>query len=335
MRLDKILDFLFRRACGIFISATVAVLAVFLLSGCFCLDTLGGICGTCGATDCRDSCVHCSEESDSTCHTCFGGYNADCAPNDCLFGLFGCNAECGSCYIDCGGLNYSCYDANDGCDTHGCYTSEEGYRRFDCSNCTVYCAGSADPDSPNYSTVKLHDVTLYDTNGDAYTFTFYQGTDRLPKPKTPVEGLDFIGYFSATDGGGTKYCDENGKLLSLPEADAKLYPHYADKYADNEYYVTVWGLPADGTMMYTEKASFIIKSGESIYDKLPAYTDIAPYTFRGWTSSAYQPSQYMMSNGTDFYEDFAIFDPDMYEILYMDGTLEVKIREVYDGVYLY
>ncbi len=332
--LDKILDFLFRSKLGVFISVLSLICVTLILSGCIVLDTMACMCSSCGAYDCADSCLYCSENMDDTCHTCFGGYEANCKLNDCLFGVGGCSADCGSCYLDCGGLNYSCYDNSQGADTLGCYTGDGGHRRFDCSNCTFYCDGNADPGSPSYSTVFLYSVNLLDTTGEGRSFGIYQGTKQFPLPATPVPDLDFIGYYSAPDGNGTKYSDEEGVIIEMPIADATLYPYYADKYAGIDYHVKVMAIDIEKNI-YTEKASFIIHSGETMYDKLPAYTDVPPHTFRGWTSSAFDPAKYMMSDGTNFFEEFAIFDPDKYEILYMNGTLEIHIREVYDGIYLY
>jgi len=161
MNLDEILDFLFHRIKGIMITVFSAIIITVAMTGCLPLDFCGCWWVGCGGGTlrdpdsddyyddyyyamgecdfCADACFECADCFDELCYEIFG-MCGDCALNNIVFGD-GHEAECGTCYFDCGGLNedffyHVCFgDYGFG---RGCY-EEDGHSRYECANCFVRC----------------------------------------------------------------------------------------------------------------------------------------------------------------------------------------------------
>ena len=110
--LDKLLDFLFRKAGVIILPLVLVSIIITSLAACGTED------GTFNFIDCL-----CRED--------------------------GSAFECGSSLIVCSGQDCFTACVEDGELVRGCDHSS-GYHRFYCAGCTVFCSGETDPSSPNY-----------------------------------------------------------------------------------------------------------------------------------------------------------------------------------------
>ena len=321
MNFDELLDFLFHKWIGVCISICATVIMVLGLSSCLPLDLCACWCGAWACDDAAYCFESSSEECDDICFDCFGGaYDGDsyrkdssCALNECLFGRYGCQSECGESYIDCGGLNTSFWVAiceNVGCDYGdcscggtfsncntedgaGCYTSDYGTKRFSCANCLVYCDGPDDPDSPNYSPDYLYSIKVVDYYGNVNTVAIYSNTTYIPAEE--VKGMRFIGYYSQPDGQGTHF--SNGVL---PSANTTVYSYYIDAYKNIKFTFQIYTRLQNGlnSSSYIEGElfqSFEIYSGDSIASNLNTLPEIEGYYLNQWQ---YAKDSYYNGNAT-------------------------------------
>ena len=335
MSFDELLDFLFHRALGICITVASSVVLMLTLSSCLPLDFCACYWMGCGFEDCSQTCIDCSEDCDEVCYTCFGGsydgsgdYASDsCALNECLFGKYGCEAECGDCYTVCGGLNYSLCDSicfEDGCGAE-CDDSS-GYERATCVNCISYCEGTDDPDSPNYQQVYLYTITVKDINGNSTSLDLYESTRSIYADG--VSGMIFVGYFSSSGGSGTQYTNGSDIIL-LPPEGATIYPYYKDEFDGQIFDFVVYeryeNLNAEGTTEYLtsrlESLDFNINSGDYLFDKIPEAPGKSGYMFTGWTAVVNGNSYTLShSDGSNNTSDYGVFRPGMFGFYYADGS---------------
>ena len=110
--LDKLLDFLFRKAAVIILPLILVSIIITSLAAC-------------GVRDDAFSFI------------------------DCLCAEDGSAFECGTSVIVCAGQDCFAACAEDAELVRGCDYSS-GYHRFYCAGCTVFCSGDSDPQSPNY-----------------------------------------------------------------------------------------------------------------------------------------------------------------------------------------
>ncbi len=323
MNFDEILEFLFHKPIGKIIAIASGVMLMLALSSCLPLDFCGCFWHGCGCTDCGDSCISSSEDCDDTCFTCFGGdYSYDyenngygeysCALNECLFGRYGCERECGDCYVDCGGVNYTmCTD----CYTCGCSTTEDGYDRVSCLNCMTYCDGTSDPDSPNYQEIFLYSITVKGLDGGSSTVHIYESTRHISAPG--ISGMSFKGYFSGPNAQGTQYTDEYGDILVFPPSGAVLYPHYTDMFAGEKFtmniYIAQEGTNGNYTETRNELYDFDIESGALLSSYLPAEDYKEGYEFIGWA----------------YYNNYT----GNYEYVYKDGEIVTQYETFRPGLW--
>ena len=196
--LDRILDFLFRKTLGVCLSIASAVMLMLTLTSCIPLDFCACWCGAFDE-DCGRSCEEVSVECDDVCFDCFGGeynydggYSSGCAVNQCLFGKYGCESECGNCYTDCGGVNLSCWEAACTSGTGvGCTCDEtaDGFRQVRWLNCITYCNAKDDPDSPKYQPDYLYSIWIVDYYGNREEFERYNA-DYIAK--TPLDVSEIL-----------------------------------------------------------------------------------------------------------------------------------------------
>lgn len=348
--LDRILDFLFHKTLGICLSIGSAVILMLTLSSCvpfdFCACWCGGLCGD----DCGTCFEDCSVECDDECFYCFGGEydenggyveDSSCAINECLFGRYGCDSECGDCYTVCGGVNLSCWESvcSEGI-CADCYDTEYGTKRVTWFNCTSYCDGTEDPDSPNFEATYLYSVTLVDYYGNRTEFKIYDNTDSMPFDS--VEGMEFRGYYSEPNGGGTKY---SGSML--PSSGATVYAYYTDIYEGMDFIFEVyqrWKKNSTDYVVGNKVGSFTIASGDdlayafsneiSVIPKLDGYKFVQiskdGYSYDGW-SDVYTP----IKIGDEFgiITNYATFQPVKYTFENVDSTTGlVKIYIDYEEI---
>lgn len=90
MKLDQILEFLFRRIGGVIVTGVCAVLCVLSLSGCLCVDCFTCLCTPCNAcaADCSESCNDCTDGGDcfscEYCLLCFSGSCIETSIDGCI-----------------------------------------------------------------------------------------------------------------------------------------------------------------------------------------------------------------------------------------------------------
>ena len=158
--LDKILDFLFRKATGLVITLTATVIGVLTLSGCFTYDCSVWMCRTVTCNEdacqgCLDDSIQCDNEQYIRQERNRFGLNGwkkrfmteeqiERTYNelDCYYSETGCESEENCGYIVCGGTNLSCW--NTICEGGLCISSMElysGNQACTCLNCTLYRDG--------------------------------------------------------------------------------------------------------------------------------------------------------------------------------------------------
>ncbi len=281
--LDKILDFLFHKALGVCIVIGAAVFMMLMFSSCLPMDFCACWCGGFGCDDSASCFESCSTDCDDECYTCFGGEygysdttgeysyvdGSSCALNECLFGRYGCESECGDCYTVCGGVNLSlCISVCDGGFCPSCTDTSYGTKRVSCLNCTSYCDSENDPDAPNYQATYLYSIITVDYYGNETEFKIYDNTTYIPWDT--VSGLDFAGYYSEPNGNGTRYSDG-----VFPTSGTKVYAHYTDAYAGIDFTIYVYTREYDpSTEWYDNKnmlTSFVLQSGQSLAQAFNTY----------------------------------------------------------------
>lgn len=355
MNFDELLDFLFHKWIGVCISICSAVVLMLSLSSCLPLDLCSCWCGAIGCEDSATCFDNSSVECDDICFDCFGGayensgYREDssCALNECLFGQYGCQAECGNSYIDCGGLNTSffvavcedvgCYYgecACGGCDEDevGCYTTDDGYSRATCANCLVYCDGSDDPESPNYSPDYLYSIKVIDFYGNEQTVSIYSNTTSLSYES--INGMRFVGYYSSPNGQGT--CYANGVL---PSANSTVYAYYKDVFEGIKFNLEVYsrfqtdinsGTYRDGELLHV----FEVYSGDVIWSLISNTAEFEGYNLKKWTIAKqdYYGGTTMVQIGdeTEIFDQYDPFNPAEYGMNVGSNERTVRIYADYD-----
>lgn len=355
MNFDELLDFLFHKWLGVCISICSAVVLMLSLSSCLPLDFCACWCGTIPGCEESANCFdNSSVECDDICFDCFGGayensgYREDssCALNECLFGRYGCQAECGNCFVDCGGVNTSlligiCEDVGcdygecscGGCDADevGCYTTDDGYDRATCANCLVYCDGTDDPESPNYSPDYLYSIKVIDYYGNEKTVSIYSNTQYVPADS--VKGMKFIGYYSQPNGKGVHY-------EGIPSANTTVYAYYRDAYEGKRFTLEVYSrlqteinstIYRDGELLHT----FAVYSGDAIWPLVSSLESID-----GYYLNKFSIDQYNYYNGGNtivqigdtngIFDQYDPFNPAEYNIPETVSTATFRIYADYD-----
>ncbi len=200
MKIDKILDFLFRSRLGHIALLGGTMAGTLLFGGCMCTDLISCACESCGC-DCLSDCWSgCNDEIDD----CFGGgCGDDCALAGCLFGD-GCTTECGDCVIDCGGCNRTiCTECDSGCESD----NGKGGCDFSCFNCVTTCGGYTEEDK-RYIEIHFVDantgaeIPLYGQGASTYGEDWYWYDEAGDYKKVPVSRsvstTDNYGYGSST-----------------------------------------------------------------------------------------------------------------------------------------
>ena len=107
MKLDKFLNFIFRKGLLLIVCVLLIAMITVAFTGCFWMDTLACTCAICGCDVCADACVGISEACDAEIRSLFPD---DCMIADCFFGD-GCDWQCGDCKMGCLGFNYNVFEA--------------------------------------------------------------------------------------------------------------------------------------------------------------------------------------------------------------------------------
>lgn len=323
MKFDEILDFLFHRIAGICIMIASTVILCLGLSGCIVFDFLGCYCQGCfGCNECRECWVGGSENCDEICYECFSSCG-DCTLNDCLYGKNGCQSECGNCYVDCGGVNYSCFEAACfECNAKGCY-EVGGYDRYSCLNCIAYCDAHDDPGSPIFSQKVVAEIKVATKSGETWSETIYNTTKNISY--TPYSGYTFKGYFTKQNGKGTRITDDTGEIVRRPDDGDTIYPYYVYIFEGAEFTIEIYGakLNSSGQITYNVVSEFTVSEGDSMENRFPIPKEIAGYEFRYWKldngvsignasgpSSAYEtfdPANYGCSTESDIDNPIQIY----------------------------
>ena len=354
MNLDEILDFLFHKALGICITICTTVVLMLTLTSCVPLDFCGCFWYGCGATECAEACVDCSEECDNVVFSCYGGNytsggysesSESCAITECLFGKYGCERQCGDSYWDCGGVNFSfcqatCFDG--GNTQQGCYETDNGHSRASCANCMVYCDAYEDPASPLYEPEPICTVTVIAYDGSQKVVTIYENTNMI-SPATAGNGIQFKGYYSQPNGQGLQITGSDGYFMTVPTTDMTVYEYCIDVLSDGTFEFKIYSFDA-AKNRYDIQTSKSISVGGSLSALLPAYEDIDGYEFIGWYYreqdkvnettgtylDGYQPIQISDASG-NLYSQFTTFNPRSgFNFEYRDGvSLTIEIVPMY------
>ncbi len=337
MNFDEILDFLFHRIIGICISVAAAVVMMLALTGCIGLDFCGCFWTGCGCNDCGKACVDCSENIDDVCWGCFGGSsNPDesCMLADCLWGPNGCTAECGSCYVECGGVNFSIFRSvclDDGCGK-GCVNSEQGYKQYDCMNCYAWCNALEDPESPIYQKIFLYTFNLVDYEGNSRTFEYYQNTKYLPKPDHSPSGMEFVGYFSEKNGNGTRITEADGTLIAAPSSGASVYAYYKDYFEGEAFTLKIYAYNSE-LGDYTLNETTVIYAGDGLQLFIPdTLTPPEGHYIARWklTSTQSGGNYWYVTEGDTVISNYATFKPGEYGFYYgYEYNSEQKVLSLY------
>ncbi len=331
MNFDELLDFLFHRIFGICITVASTVIVMLALTGCFPNDLMGCFWQGCGCTDCADVCYDCSDEENDCYYSACGGQN--CMLGQCLFGPSGCQTECGTCYVDCGGANKDflqtlCF--GDGCG-EGCY-EVDGHSRYTCVNCTAYCDGTSDEGSPNFQRVFLFNLKVIDYNGSERVIPIYENTTSLSGYSTP-SGMKFKGYFSEPGGKGTAYTDQYGTILIKPTSNVTLYAYFTDVFSGEDFTFIIFSPMSPENTTSTEVGRFTAQQGDDLTGELPIPTEVPGYTFRGWyatTNSSSIDINYanLVGDENGFHENLAIFNPTQFGFQYNNYYVSYVINVI-------
>ena len=328
--LDRILDFLFHKTLGLCISIGSAVILMLTLSSCVPLDFCACFCGGMCGDDCGMCFSDCSDECDDEMFYCFGGEYDDagyyvedssCAINECLFGRYGCEAECGDCYTYCGGVNVTCWESLcEGGFCASCEESEYDTTRATWFNCISFCDGADDPESPNYEATYLYSITIVDYYGKAKEFKIYDNTSYISYDS--IDGMSFQGYFSEREGKGTRYIDG-----FFPPSGSTVYAYYTDMYAEVDFTIEVHQRKANAAgdslndlgIYKTFSMSSLGNLEAAFFEAISEIPEIDGYQFvqiskDGWSydgwSSTYAPVKIGDEDG--FEEDYVTFRPANY-----------------------
>ncbi len=312
MNFDKLLDFLYHRILGIALLFGSLIVTMMVLSGCMSNDTWACFWQCIGCEDCSQTCQECSAEEDAKCYEACGG--SGCVLNDCFNGP-GCDAQCGSCYTTCGGVNYSCYQTvcfGDGCG-EGCYEGPDGYQRHTCLNCYTYCDAENDPGSPLYVREHLFDVTLI-FGDQRSTVSIYKNMHTISISQTIYGDKLFDGYYSAEGGTGIQLVDASGNIvvdLDTLERYKTLYAHFVNPFENIGFVLRMYE-QVDGRYVLTMEQRISIGEDLSKYFYVPV--DQNGLAFAGWQRGyLYDDTtaniQEMASSKTEFYEHYRLFNP--------------------------
>lgn len=346
MKLDKILDFLFRTRIGHVALLGGLVAGAFMFSGCLCIDMI--------ACACDPACDGCWSDCDDMCNSCFIDCGGDgCALTGCLFGD-GCISDCGGCVIDCGGCNSTiCTDCNVGCD--------DGYGNcgLSCFNCVISCGGdsyggssSSDGGCGGCSTpTHWKDITIYfyDQNGQQYTFadgatstehSYPEGEEPSQIPTFASDyGMyyEFEGYYldreftqPATDAEGKWTSKKDvedvtelyGKLKERHYGETRLINFLVEPDTLDVSYASVSAtiggkisLPTPVSVGGYEFSHWRTETGRTIYDG--EGTEDITFHLRDWVSEGGMDSAVVYVT--------AVYNPAQIEMIFnfgTDGTLE-------------
>ena len=325
MSFDDILEFLFHKISGFIVMVSSVAIGVLVMSGCAPLDLWGCMCyAMCSDESCGDSCINCSDSWDTCMYntlTCHG--ENDCTWVDCVYGN-GCESKCGDCYTDCGGCDLSLYQALFCTDAFCPSCSKpEGYRECTYGNCTMYCNGIEDPESPIYKKIYLFNLPLMNADGTPFTtFELYENTKTLPAPS--VEYMqDFKGYFTMQGGQGVQITNSSGSIVTMPDSSSPIYAHVTHMFEGVKFNLVT--IDPDGNTASTNPVYY----GDDISTLIATFPERAGYDVI-YTASIAQQNKIIGKNGT-VYSEYLIFDPVQHGFTstYLDSGSTVQVTASY------